>query len=66
MATKNKSKPLNNNDRATSSWFCPSCGKTSKGHTFNWHAINGTPTCDCGGDMMLEAVVIDGVSQAIE
>ena len=62
----NKRKLPNNNDRATSSWKCPDCDKESKGHTFKWIMTNGTVTCDCGCNMDLVAVVIDGVSQDIE
>jgi hypothetical protein len=57
--------PVSNDARATSTWKCPDCGLISEGHTFSWMVKNGTVTCDCGTDMDLEAVVIDGVSQKV-
>jgi hypothetical protein len=51
------------NDRVESIWKCPSCDKLSYGHSFKWFENNGTPTCDCGDDMCLNAIIIDGVSQ---
>lgn len=55
-----------NDGRARSNWKCPECGRTSKGHTFSWVARNGTVLCDCGSDMELFSVTIDGITQKVK
>jgi hypothetical protein len=41
-----------------STWKCPECGTTSEGHTFEWCQYNGTPTCECGTDMVVFEVYL--------
>lgn len=60
---KQADRPVNH--RVESTWKCPSCGKLSYGHSFKWFQRNGTPSCECGDDMCLHAIVIDGVSQKV-
>lgn len=59
-----KRNKLSFNERVSSDWVCPDCRKKSKGHTFAWLAQNGTVTCDCGSDMILHAINIDGETES--
>lgn len=53
------------NDRVSSDWKCDTCGRVSKGHNLAWISRNGTPGCDCGSDMQVYSITIDGVTQKV-